>query len=44
MGQAEITEATSAGDYAAGKTLIEEYAMALGVDLCFQNFRRKSLT
>ena len=31
-------EATSAKDYAAGKTLIEEYAAALGVDLCFQNF------
>jgi ribosomal protein S18 acetylase RimI-like enzyme len=31
-------EATSAADYAAGKALIEEYAAALGVDLCFQNF------
>jgi len=31
-------EATSAEDYAAGKHLIEEYAAALGVDLCFQNF------
>ena len=38
MSQAEILEATSAKDYAAGKTLIEEYAAALAVDLCFQNF------
>ena len=38
MSQAEIIAATSAEDYAAGKTLIEEYAAALGVDLCFQNF------
>lgn len=34
----EISEAASAGDYALGKSLIEEYAAALGVDLCFQNF------
>jgi len=38
MSQAEIKEATSAEDYAAGITLIEEYATVLGVDLCFQNF------
>lgn len=31
-------EVTTTGDYAAGRTLIEEYATALGVDLCFQNF------
>jgi putative acetyltransferase len=37
-GRAEIMEAISGEDYAAGKTLIEEYAAALGVDLCFQNF------
>jgi putative acetyltransferase len=36
--QAEIMEAISGEDYAAGKTLFEEYAAALGVDLCFQNF------
>lgn len=38
MVSAEIAEATSAEDFAAGKLLIEEYAAALGVDLCFQNF------
>ena len=38
VSQAEITKATSAEDYAAGKALIEEYALVLGVDLCFQNF------
>jgi putative acetyltransferase len=38
MSQTEITEAASTEDYAAGKTLIEEYAVALGVNLCFQNF------
>ena len=38
MDQIVITSATTAEDYAAGKSLIEEYAAALGVDLCFQNF------
>jgi ribosomal protein S18 acetylase RimI-like enzyme len=38
MVPAEIAEATSAEDFAAGKLLIEEYAATLGVDLCFQNF------
>ncbi len=38
MSQAAITEAASAEDYAAGRTLIEEYAAAVAVDLCFQNF------
>ena len=38
MESVEIAEATSAEDYAAGKSLIEEYAATLGVDLCFQNF------
>ena len=41
MCKAVITEACSAADYAAGKSLIEEYAAALGVDLCFQNFSQE---
>ena len=38
MCKAVIKQAYSASDYATGKLLIEEYAAALGVDLCFQNF------
>ncbi len=38
MGKIGIATATTAEDYAAGRALIEEYATALGVDLCFQNF------
>lgn len=38
MSPAEMAKASSAEDYAAGRALIEEYAAALGVDLCFQNF------
>jgi hypothetical protein len=37
-------QAKSAEDYADGKVLIEEYAAGLGVDLCFQNFSRRSPT
>ena len=38
MARVEIKDATTDDDYAAGKILIEEYADALGVDLCFQGF------
>lgn len=38
MSTIEITDALSTADYAAGRTLIEEYAAALDIDLCFQNF------
>ncbi len=31
-------EATTAEDYAVGRILIEDYAAALDVNLCFQNF------
>ncbi|MBX3236823.1 MAG: GNAT family N-acetyltransferase [Nitrospiraceae bacterium] len=41
MSQAAITEAASAEDYAAGRMLIEEYAAALAVDLCFQDFSQE---
>lgn len=42
MSQTEIAKATSAKEYAAGRDLIEEYAAALGVDLCFQNFSEET--
>lgn len=38
MPRIDIYEAVAADDYAVGKQLIEEYADALGVDLCFQGF------
>lgn len=38
MSHIDIVPAVSTADYAAGRALIEEYAAALGVDLCFQNF------
>ncbi|MGA9116966.1 MAG: GNAT family N-acetyltransferase [Bacteroidota bacterium] len=33
-----IREASDAADYARGRDLIKEYAVALGFSLCFQNF------
>lgn len=37
----EIVEARTNGDYVAGKALIEEYARALSVDLCFQGLNEE---
>jgi ribosomal protein S18 acetylase RimI-like enzyme len=38
MDEIHILEATTSADYALGRTLFEEYARAIDVDLCFQNF------
>lgn len=38
MDDLTIVEATTSADYAIGRALFEEYAKAIDVDLCFQNF------
>src|SRR5262245_22264965 len=37
----EIRQAQSVEDYLLGRALFEEYAKAVGIDLCFQNFGRE---
>jgi ribosomal protein S18 acetylase RimI-like enzyme len=38
MDELQIVEATRTADYAVGRELFEEYARAIDVDLCFQDF------
>ena len=38
MDELQIVEAASTADYAIGRELFEEYARAIDVDLCFQDF------
>jgi ribosomal protein S18 acetylase RimI-like enzyme len=35
---ADIVEAVTAADYSVGRAMFEEYARAIDVDLCFQDF------
>lgn len=41
MSSSQIVQAKIDEDYVAGKALFEEYAAALKVDLCFQNFAQE---
>lgn len=41
MSSSEIVQANKDEDYVTGKILFEEYAAALKVDLCFQNFTQE---
>jgi ribosomal protein S18 acetylase RimI-like enzyme len=38
MDDVQIVEAVSIADYAVARTMFEEYARAIDVDLCFQDF------
>jgi ribosomal protein S18 acetylase RimI-like enzyme len=38
MNEIEIVEAVTSADYAVGRGMFEEYARAINVDLCFQDF------
>ena len=38
MDDTEIVEAVTTADYAVGRAMFEEYARAIDVDLCFQDF------
>ena len=38
MDNVEIVEAVTTADYAVGRAMFEEYARAIDVDLCFQDF------
>ena len=40
----KITQARSAPDIASARTLFEEYAASLGIDLCFQDFEQELAT
>ncbi|MCP5419695.1 MAG: GNAT family N-acetyltransferase [Gammaproteobacteria bacterium] len=44
MVSTELAQVLSANEYAAARMLFEEYAAALDVDLCFQNFAQELVT